>query len=240
MWRDFIYCSRQFINYQDQGEWMGSVRGTWGYKTTGKSCWCFSKYPELQRATEQFQGIISHGDHSLIVWAQSENNSLNGTVSGTSLNPRSAFPLISVCSGSGPPEQPLELCEPRFSTRNLTSPGCSRARAGSSLGSCLRWNMKFPLASALCIWILCGPALPFQTWEESARRDGMSGRETLECWGLAFHGRRGAGSCPLLLQASPSKCQLPAPSGPYLYSFKEMTAPSCCFAGGNSAGHILG
>lgn len=59
MWRDFIYYTSQFINCQDQGEWMDSVRGTWGYKTTGKSCWCSSKYLDLQRATEQFQGIIS-------------------------------------------------------------------------------------------------------------------------------------------------------------------------------------
>lgn len=42
-----------------RGEWMDSVRGTWGYKSTGKSCWCFSKYLDLQKATEQFQGIIS-------------------------------------------------------------------------------------------------------------------------------------------------------------------------------------
>lgn len=83
---------------------MDSVRGTWGFKTTGKSCWCFSKYLELQRATEQFRGIISQGNFSLIFWTHSENNSLNGSASGTSLKPRSAFPLISVCSGSGPPE----------------------------------------------------------------------------------------------------------------------------------------
>lgn len=88
---------------------MDSVRGMWGYKTTGKSCWCFPKYLDLQRATEQFQGIIFGGGHSLIFWTHSENNSLNAG-SGPSFKPRSAFPLISVCSGSGPPSSTALGC----------------------------------------------------------------------------------------------------------------------------------
>lgn len=131
--RDFIYCSRQFINCQDQGEWMDSVRGTWGCKATGKSCWCFSKSLELQRATAQFQGITSQGHHSPIVWTHSENNSLNGADSGPSLKPSSAFPLISVCCGSGVPAQPL--CEPRLSSHNPTTPRLWPSTRGAFAGS---------------------------------------------------------------------------------------------------------
>lgn len=160
---------------------MDSVRGTRGYKTTGKSCWCFSKYLELLRTTEQFQGIVSQGDHSLIFWTHSENNSLNGAVSGTSLKPRSDFPFISVCSGSGPPVQPLDLCDPRFSSHNPTTPRLQPSTRGELAWLLVLVKHQFPLGSALRIWISCSPALPSQTWEESARRKGMSGRETPEC-----------------------------------------------------------
>lgn len=145
MWRDFIYCSRPFINCQDQGEWMDSVRGTWGYKTTGKSCWCFSKHLEPQRGTAQFQGITSQGHHSPIVWTHSENISLNGADSGPSLKPSSAFPLISVCSGSGAPAQPQ--CEPRFSSHNPTTPRLCRAPVGCSLAPGFG---ETPISSWLC------------------------------------------------------------------------------------------
>lgn len=96
------------------------------------------------------------------------------------------------------------------------------------------------------MWISCWfhfAHLDFTAAELFAPRAGRNIQEESGCqeraeerWGFALHG---VGSCPLLRWASPSKCQLPTPSRIYLHRFNEMTARRCCFAGGNSAGHIL-
>lgn len=241
VWRDFIYCSRQFINCQNRGNGGIWLEEPGGIKPQVSPVGAFQNTRNcrepLNNSKESFPRATTHrsfGHMQKIIH-------LTTLFQGLPWNQGQPFLWFQLVLDQDLQHSSPWICvSPGSPQTTPPHPGCSPAPTGSSVVSWLWWNTNFLLA-LLCTFGFRA-AQPFTPRPERNLQEeiGCQEEKLSSAEGWLFHGRRGAGSCPLLLRASPSKCQLPAPSGLYLYSFKEMTARSCCFAGGNSAGHILG